>query len=111
MSQYESVKDVFADLPNRFNADAAKGMGAVIQFVLTGDDSGEYYVEVKDGACKVTAGKHASPNMTMTVAGKDYVAMSNGKLNPQMAFMQGKLKVSGDMGLAMKMGNVFKMSA
>jgi putative sterol carrier protein len=33
----------------------------------------------------------------------DFVDMINGKLNGQMAFMTGKLKVAGDMGLAMKL--------
>ena len=46
--------------------------------------------------------------MTMTMAGKDYVDLTLGKLNGQMAFMQGKLKIAGDMGLAMKMQTLFK---
>jgi sterol carrier protein 2 len=39
---------------------------------------------------------------------QDYVDRITGKLNGQMAFMSGKLKISGDMGLAMKMQNLFK---
>ena len=40
-----TVKDIFKEMPNRFNADAAKGMDAVIQFNLTGDDGGQYYAD------------------------------------------------------------------
>jgi len=36
----------------------------------------------------------------------DLVRMGTGDLNPMMAFMSGKLKVKGDMGVAMKMGQV-----
>jgi len=103
-----TVKDIFKEMPNRFNGDAAKGMDAVIQFNLTGDDAGQYHAIIKDGKLEVKDGVHPSPKMTMTMAGKDYVDLTLGKLNGQMAFMQGKLKIAGDMGLAMKMQTLFK---
>jgi putative sterol carrier protein len=46
--------------------------------------------------------------MTLSMTASDYVDMIMGKLNGQMAFMSGKLKISGDMGLAMKMQSLFK---
>ena len=103
-----TVKQIFDEMSKNFNGDAAKGMNAVIQFNLTGDDGGQYHTVIKDGACQVQQGTHASPNMTLTMTGKDYVDMIMGKLNGQMAFMSGKLKIAGDMGLAMKMQTLFK---
>jgi len=108
MAVADQVKEIFSAMPTQFNADAAKGMNSVIQFKLSGDGGGEYYVEIKDGACKVGEGAHASPNMTMSMAASDYVDMITGKLNGQMAFMSGKLKIAGDMSLAMKMQTLFK---
>jgi putative sterol carrier protein len=102
------VKDVFREMPNRFNKEATKGLNAVIQFNLTGDDAGQYNLVIKDGTLEVKEGVHPSPSMTMTMAGSDYVDLTLGKLNGQMAFMQGKLKIAGDMGLAMKMQSFFK---
>lgn len=101
-------KDIFAQMPANLDANAAKGMNATIQFNLSGDNGGQWYVSVKDGAATVTEGAAASPNMTMSMAAQDYVDMISGKLNGQMAFMSGKLKISGDMGLAMKMQTLFK---
>ena len=103
-----TVQDIFREMPNRFNKDAAKGMDAVIQFKLTGDGGGDYHAIIKEGTIAVQEGTHASPKMTMTMAAKDYVDLTIGKLNGQMAFMQGKLKIAGDMGLAMKMQTLFK---
>ena len=40
---------------------------------------------------------------TMQLSWDDFVNMSQGKLDPTMAFMQGKLKVLGDMSVAMKL--------
>jgi putative sterol carrier protein len=104
----DAVKEIFGAMPGQLNADAAKGMNSVIQFNLTGDGGGEYHVVIKDGTAAVNQGAHASPNMTMTMAAQDYVDMITGKLNGQMAFMSGKLKIAGDMGLAMKMQSLFK---
>ena len=111
MAVADDVKGIFSAMPQNFNADAAKGMSSVIQFNLGGDGGGTWHVAIKDGACSVTEGAHASPNMTMTMAASDYVDMINGKLNGQMAFMSGKLKIAGDMGLAMKMQSLFKRPA
>lgn len=108
MATADEVKAIFDAMPGQLNADAAKGMTTVIQFNLSGDGGGEYNVAIKDGACTVNTGAHASPNMTMTMAAQDYVDMITGKLNGQMAFMSGKLKIAGDMGLAMKMQSLFK---
>jgi putative sterol carrier protein len=36
----------------------------------------------------------------------DFLNIVNGKLNPQMAFMSGKLRIQGDMGLAMKLQQI-----
>ena len=111
MATTAEVKAIFNAMPGNLNADAAKGMNSVIQFKLSGDGGGDYHVIIKDGTCTVAEGAHASPNMTMTLAAQDYVDMINGKLNGQMAFMSGKLKIAGDMGLAMKMQSLFKRPA
>ena len=108
MAVADDIKAIFDAMPAQINADAAKGMSSTIQFKLTGDGGGDYYVEIKDGTAKVSEGTHASPNMTMTLAASDYVDLIMGKLNGQMAFMSGKLKIAGDMGLAMKMQTLFK---
>ena len=111
MATTEEIKAIFDAMPASLNADAAKGMNAVIQFNLSGDGGGNYNVTIKDGAAAIAEGAHASPNMTMTMAAQDYIDMITGKLNGQMAFMSGKLKIAGDMGLAMKMQSLFKRPA
>ena len=107
--QATNVQEVFKEMPNRFNAGAAKGMKAVYQFDLTGDGGAKYSAAIDDGKLTVAEGAHASPNITLTMSASDYLDMVNGKLNPQMAFMSGKLKIAGDMGLAMKMAQLFPM--
>ena len=83
-----------------------KGLNTVIQFVLTGDDGGEYYLDITDGEIKTGKGKSDAAKLTITQSVADWRAINSGQLNPQMAFMSGKLKVSGDMSLAMKLGTI-----
>ena len=101
-------EDVFARLTAGLDENAAKGLTATSQFNLSGEHGGAWYVSVKDGRATVTKGSTSSPNMTMAMTAADYVDMNTGKLNPQVAFMSGKLKLSGDMNLAMKMQTLFK---
>ena len=105
--QATSCTQVFEMMPSRFNATAASGVNATYQFDLTGDDGGTWHVKIADGACDVQDGAAESANITITMAASDYLDMINGKLNPQMAFMGGKLKIKGDMSLALKMQQIF----
>ncbi len=104
----DTIQEVIQGMPNQFNADAAKGMNAVYQYDITGDGGAQFHTEIKDGTIAVTEGTHASPNITITMVAKDYLDLVNGKLNGQMAFMSGKLKIKGDMSLAMKLQSLFK---
>ena len=107
MAEVTNVHEIFAAMKENFNTAAAAGMNAVYQFDLTGDDGAKYYLSIVNGALDVQPGTHEKPNITVTAKVTDYVAIANGKLNPQMAFMSGKLKVAGDMSLAMKMQSLF----
>jgi putative sterol carrier protein len=101
-------EEIFARMATGLDENAAKGLNATIQFNISGENGGAWYLSVKDGKATVTKGSVSSPSMTMAMTSEDYVDMNTGKLNPQMAFMSGKLKISGNMELAMKMQALFK---
>lgn len=46
-------------------------------------------------------------DVTLIVSEENFEGLMDGSLNPQMAFMMGKLKIDGDMGLALKLGDLF----
>lgn len=103
-----TVEEVFAAMPASFQKDAAAGMNAVYQYDITGDGGGKWYAAIKEGELEVVKGEHENPNITLTMADEDYLAMIAGTLNGQVAFTTGKLKIKGDMSLAMKLESIFK---
>ena len=104
-----TVKETFDAMAGRFRADKAAGTNAVIQYDISGDGGGTWHAIIKDGACAVNQGPGTNPNLTLQMASQDWLDMLSGKQSGQMLFMSGKLKVKGDMGLAMKLGSLFSM--
>ncbi len=100
------VKDVFErHLPARLQAkpDVVAKINAVYQFNITGPEGGAWSVDCTAPGGKVTAGTSPAARCTVSATDKDFLGIINGKLNPQMAFMSGKLRIAGDIGLAMKL--------
>jgi putative sterol carrier protein len=104
-----TVKETFEAMAGRFRADKAAGVNATIQYEITGDQGGNWHAVIKDGQCAVNPGAASSPTLTLTMSAQDWLDMVGGKLSGQMAFMSGKLKLKGDMGLAMKIGSLFQV--
>jgi putative sterol carrier protein len=104
-----TVQESFEAMPGRFRADKASGTSATIQYDISGEGGGTWNAVIKDGACTVNQGAAASPNLTLSISAQDWLDMLSGKQSGQMLFMSGKLKVKGDMGLAMKLGSMFSM--
>jgi putative sterol carrier protein len=94
-------------MPDRLKSkpDLAQKLNTTYKFVVTGDGGGTWFVDLTQPGGKITAGD-GNAKCTITVGSKELVDIVNGKLNAQMAFMTGKLKVAGDMGLALKLGSL-----
>ncbi len=89
-------------------ADPAKlaNLNAVFQFDITGDDGGVFHATVADGKAALVEATHDSPNVTIIMSLEDFTKMIDGQLNATSAFMAGKLKIKGDMSLAMKLQSI-----
>lgn len=101
------IAELFQIMEKKFNTEKAMGVDAIIQFNLTGDFEALYWVEIKDQNATLHEGQAESPKTTFIANAEDYANVVHGKTNAMQAFMQGKLKVKGDMGLAMKLQSIF----
>jgi putative sterol carrier protein len=101
---------LFSRMPKAFQPEKAVGVDAVIQFDLSGAQGGQWVATIKDGKCAVEKGKVENPKLTLMADAIDYVGIFTGKVNPMAAFGEGKIKLKGDLGLAMKLMNFFKIT-
>lgn len=104
-----TIADLMSKMPGAFMPEKAGPIDAVIQFKFTGTEPGEWFATIKDGVCTTEKGLHTSPKMTLTADSSDYVKIFTGELDGMQAFMQGKLKLAGDLNLAMKLTQMFKI--
>ena len=102
-----TVKEFFQLLPGRLDSDAAEDLDAVYQFDLSGSQGGQYILTIREGVCQVAEGMHADPHVVLSMAGADCIKILKGQLNGPAVAMSGRLKISGDIGLAMQLKALF----
>ena len=107
MATAEEVRNVFPAMVERFLPEKATGVDATILFDLSGDNGGYYWIKVADGIAEAGEGEPGNASMTVRASADDWFAVATGQMNAMQAFMTGKLKIQGDMGLAMKMQTMF----
>ena len=104
------AETIMTGMQGAFQPEKAAGIDAVVQFELTGEGGGSYYMSIKDGKVDVQPGAAPNPKMTISATAQDYADIATGKLNAMAAFSSGKLKVGGDMMFAMKFTSLFGRS-
>ncbi|MGH7221019.1 MAG: SCP2 sterol-binding domain-containing protein [Nitrospiraceae bacterium] len=102
-----TVKEFFQLLPGRLDSDAAEDLDAVYQFDLSGVQGGQYILTIREGVCQVAEGMHADPHVVLSMAGEDCIKILKGQLSGPAVVMSGRLKISGDIGLAMQLKALF----
>ena len=98
-----TVSEFFAALEHAIDPTKTLGIDATFQFVITGEGGGEWYVRLVDGKPSVAQGTADHPDIILAATASDWLDMVNGKLSGQTAFLTGKLKLQGDITLAMKL--------
>ena len=101
--------EYFEELTSTVNAhegftSAIANVDLTLQFEIPDAPDGaaaKYYVAIADGALEAAAGEAEDPDATIANDYETAVSISKGDLNTQMAFMTGKLKVSGNMAKLM----------
>ena len=105
----DEIAGIFPKLVAHFNPQKAQGVDARIQVELSGDNGGSWWLKINQAQASTGDGQIDSPQMTVKAKADDFASMIDGSLNPMQAFMSGKVKVQGDMGMAMRFVNMFEL--
>ena len=99
---------VIQAMPDYFQPEKAGSTNATIQFDLSGEQGGQYNLKIAEGELAPAKGVADNPDLTLIAAAEDCVRIFTGQMDPTAAFMSGKLKIKGNMGLALKLQTIFK---
>ncbi len=104
-----TISELMTRMPKAYLPEKAPGLDAVIQFKFSGAEAGDWFATIKNDQCKTEQGVYPTPKMTLSADSSDYIKIFTGELDGMQAFMAGKLKLAGDLNLAMKLMTIFKM--
>ncbi len=104
----DSIPASFAGMKEQFRPDKAAGVDKTIQFDFTGREPGSWTLIVRNGTLEYQEGAATNPNTTVTVDSDNWIKILRRELDPTMAFMTGKLKVAGDLGVMMQFQGWFE---
>jgi multifunctional beta-oxidation protein len=109
---FTAIQKGLTTLPSDEKTKLVKKTNAVFAFAITSADkkTQSWFVDMKNGEGSVGIGA-TKADMTVSVADKDFLDLAAGSLQPQKAFMSGKIKIKGNMGLSNKLEAVLKLAA
>ena len=106
-----TIADLMNKMPGALIPEKAAGADSVVHFKFTGAEPGEWNAVIKDGKAVVAQGiPHSKPTMTLTADSSDFIKIFTGEMDGMQAFMQGKIKLAGDLSMAMKLMQMFKVN-
>jgi putative sterol carrier protein len=102
----EQISGALNSSPDFRRAAASKSVG--LQQVVTDTPDGEvrYYFSLQGGDATIALGELTEPDATVSQSYQTAVAMSRGDMGATQAFMQGKLKITGNMMKLMQLQEV-----
>lgn len=103
----DTMRDLIAGMAMALNPQEAGDMEATIQFKVTGDEPGDYYLDIAQGHCAAYRGEHPQPTLTIHTPSDVWMAISRGEMDGAAAMMSGKYSVKGNLGLLMRFNKLF----
>lgn len=87
-------KEIIESIPSRFRKDRAAGISLIFHFALSGEDAEAFTIIIQNSECTLEKGLKGEPSCIVKTSAENYVRLETGELNPQLALMTGKVKVS-----------------
>lgn len=104
-----TVRQLVEGMTLTFDPEKAGDLRATLQWVVNGDEPGEYHLVVGDGRCTFVPGTHPDPTLRITTPSDVWAAIVAGEKDGAEALMAGEWQVSGsDPALALRIKEIFR---
>ncbi|MDN4607984.1 SCP2 sterol-binding domain-containing protein [Sporosarcina highlanderae] len=105
-----SMEEIWAEIDKQLNENRGpiEGMNTTYSLELTGEEGGMYGLKFSDGKAEIVKGDLGEIDCALKMSVGDFKKLLAGNLNSTASFMMGKLKVKGNIGLALKLENLLK---
>lgn len=110
---------IFWQMPKQLDSDQSIGVTTAIRWDVTGRADGEvdtYLLEVDNGRAQTSKQTDGQPvagasgaNLTITMDGVELLRLVSGNLDPMQAYFKGRIQLAGDIMVAAKMAQMFRM--
>jgi predicted lipid carrier protein YhbT len=100
-----TADELFASLPERFRSERAGDLRATYVFELEGEGGGSWTVRVADGSLSVEESA-SEADVTVRAKAEDWMAIVEGRMDPQLAYLTKRLRVTGNLQLALRLREV-----
>ena len=101
-----TTKELLYGLPAKVSPSALEGLATVFHFDIEGGSGGQYTISVEDGKMKVEDGLVGEPKCVVRASDQNFINLVTGELNPMMAVLTGKVKISNQ-GEMIKYAKIF----
>ncbi len=105
---------IFWQMPKQMDSAQAEGVETTIRWCITGRTDGEtdvYHLVVQDGKASIVKGLPGpDPRLTITLDGVEFLRLVSGNSDPMQAYFTGRVALAGDIMVAAKLAQLFKMS-
>ena len=103
------VEEIFQKMELKLHErkQSLSNVGALVKFDISGKEGGKWIVDLNDDTLGVRAGDEEA-NCTFTASDENFIKLIKREMKPETAILTGKVKISGDLMLAMQLSKLFK---
>lgn len=101
-----TAKEFLENLPEKVRKEAIEGQETTFHFDLSGDGGGQVTLKLEDGEMKAAEGLEGDAKCVVKADAENFMKVVKGDLNPMMAVLTGKLKISNQ-GEMLKYAKMF----
>jgi len=109
--KFESIEDAFIIMHYGLNKKLAKGVDAVVQFELTGEEEQKSHLIIKNQKCQYIKSLHPNPTVTIKADSKLWLGIINGEIDSIKAYLEKKYEMVGDASIMLNFDKLFDASA